>query len=84
MKNLTSTARDFDIQIEFEGKQIPFYAYNYEKDFINGSSMDKAVLFLNYFTNLSEQTKSKITEDTSKSSMAQAHQDQGNVLSLLK
>ena len=33
---------------------------------------------------LAEQTKSKITEDTSKSSMAQAHQDQGNVLSLLK
>ncbi|SVB12695.1 uncharacterized protein METZ01_LOCUS165549 [marine metagenome] len=33
---------------------------------------------------LAEQTKSKITEDTCKSSMAQAHQDQGNVLSLLK
>ena len=33
---------------------------------------------------LAEQTKSKITEDTCTSSMAQAHQDQGNVLSLLK
>ena len=33
---------------------------------------------------LAEQTKTKMTEDTSKSSMAQAHQDQGNVLSLLK
>ena len=33
---------------------------------------------------LAEQTKCKITEDTCKSSMAQAHQDQGNVLSLLK
>tara|TARA_B100001123_G_scaffold444256_1_gene592585 strand:+ start:219 stop:1676 length:1458 start_codon:yes stop_codon:yes gene_type:complete len=33
---------------------------------------------------LAEQTKSKITEDTCKSSMAQAHQDQSNVLSLLK
>ena len=33
---------------------------------------------------LAEQTKSKITEDTSESSMAQEHQDQSNVLSLLK
>ena len=33
---------------------------------------------------LAEQTKNIITEDTSKSSMAQAHQDQSNVLSLLK
>ena len=33
---------------------------------------------------LAEQTKSKITEDSCKSSMAQEHQDQGNVLSLLK
>ena len=33
---------------------------------------------------LVEQTKTKITEDTRKSSMAQAHQNQGNVLSLLK
>ena len=33
---------------------------------------------------LAEQTKSKITEDTCESSMAQAHQEQGNVLSLLK
>ena len=33
---------------------------------------------------LAEKTKSKITEDTCKSSMAQAHQDQSNVLSLLK
>ena len=33
---------------------------------------------------LAEQTKSKITEDTCKSSMAQAHQDRGSVLSLLK
>jgi len=33
---------------------------------------------------LAEQTKCKITEDTFKSSMAQAHQDQDNVLSLLK
>ena len=33
---------------------------------------------------LAEQTKSKITEDTCKSSMAQAHQDQSNVLTLLK
>ena len=33
---------------------------------------------------LAEKTKNKMTEDTSKSSMAQAHQDQGNVLSLLK
>ena len=33
---------------------------------------------------LAEQTKNIITEDTSKSSLAQAHQDQSNVLSLLK
>ena len=33
---------------------------------------------------LAEQTRNKMTEDTSKSSMAQAHQNQGNVLSLLK
>ena len=48
-------------------------------------------LFTSYIPNiednvqaLAEQTKNKMTEDTSKSSMAQAHQDQGNVLSLLK
>ena len=33
---------------------------------------------------LAEHTKSRITEDTSESAMAQAHQDKGNVLSLLK
>ena len=33
---------------------------------------------------LAEQTKSKIKEDKCESSMAQAHQNQGNVLSLLK
>ena len=33
---------------------------------------------------LAKKTKSKITQDTFESSKAQAHQNQGNVLSLLK
>jgi len=65
MANVNSLARDFDMQIEFENNQIPFYAKNYEREFFEGSPLEKGILFIDKFTSLSEKTKSELTKEQS-------------------
>ncbi len=60
MKNINTQVRDFDLQIEYENQQIPFYAYGYEKDFIDSSPIERGILFIDKFTSLAEETKIKI------------------------
>ena len=53
------------MQIEFENNQIPFYAKNYEREFFEGSPLEKGILFIDKFTSLSEKTKSELTKEQS-------------------
>jgi len=43
MDRLVDNARDIQINIEYEGRQLPYYAYGWEKQFLNCNSMDKAI-----------------------------------------
>ena len=58
----TSQIRDFDLQIEFNNQQIPFYAFGYEEKFIEASPIEKGILFIDRFTNIAEKTKSEINK----------------------
>ena len=63
MINVTAQERDFDLQIEFNHQQIPFYAYGYEEAFIKASPIEKAILFIERFTNLSNRLKLEIKKN---------------------
>ena len=43
MERLIDNARDIQVNIEYKGKQLPYYAYGWEDQFINCNSMDKAI-----------------------------------------
>ena len=43
MERLVDNARDIQVNIEYKGKQLPYYAYGWEDQFINCNSMDKAI-----------------------------------------
>ena len=43
MDRLVNNARDIQINIEFEGNQLPYYALGWEKQFTNSNSMEKAI-----------------------------------------
>ena len=59
----TSQIRDFDLQIEFNNQQIPFYAFGYEEKFIEASPIEKGILFIDRFTSLAEKIKSEINKN---------------------
>ena len=63
MINVTAQKRDFDLQIEYNNNQIPFYAYGYEEDFIKASPMEKALLFIERFTGHSNKLKLNIKKN---------------------
>jgi hypothetical protein len=43
MDRLVNNPRDIQINIEFEGNQLPYYAHGWEKQFTNLNSMEKAI-----------------------------------------
>jgi hypothetical protein len=43
MDRLVDNARDIQINIEYQGHQLPYYAHGWEGHFLNCNSMDKAI-----------------------------------------
>jgi hypothetical protein len=43
MDRLVNNARDIQINIEYEGNQLPYFAHGWEEQFINLNSMEKAI-----------------------------------------
>ena len=43
MDRLVNNVRDIQINIEFEGKQLPYFAHGWEEQFINLNPMEKAI-----------------------------------------
>ena len=54
MSNITSDVRDFDLQIDFHGRQLPFYSFGYEKEFDEALPVERSILFMDKFTSLAE------------------------------
>ena len=43
MERLVNNVRDIQINIEYQGRQLPYFAYGWEEQFLNANSMEKAV-----------------------------------------
>jgi len=63
MINVVAQERDFDLQIEYNNNEIPFYAYGYEEAFIKASPIEKALLFIERFTSYSNKLKLEIKKN---------------------
>jgi hypothetical protein len=63
MSNITSDVRDFDLQIDFHGRQLPFYSFGYEKEFDEALPVEKAILFMDKFTSLAETNMRELNLD---------------------
>jgi len=51
MKNLVNNERDIQINIEYDGYQLPYFAHGWEKKFLNCNSMEKAIYCIEKTTN---------------------------------
>ena len=43
MERLVNNVRDIQINVEYQGRQLPYFAYGWEEQFLNANSMEKAV-----------------------------------------
>ena len=43
MERLVDNVRDIQINVEYQGRQLPYFAYGWEEQFLNANSMEKAV-----------------------------------------
>ena len=64
MQRLVNNARDIEVNIEYKGKQLPYFAHGWEEQFLNANSMEKAVTFIEKTTHATN-NKRKMWEETS-------------------
>lgn len=64
MQRLVNNARDIEVNIEYKGKQLPYFAHGWEEQFLNANSMEKAVTFIEKTTHATNK-KRKMWEETS-------------------
>ena len=43
MERLVNNVRDIQINVEYQGRQLPYFAHGWEEQFLNANSMEKAV-----------------------------------------
>jgi len=43
MERLVDNARDIDVNIEYKGKQLPYFSYGWEEQFLQANSMERAI-----------------------------------------
>jgi len=43
MERLVDNARDIDVNIEYKGKQLPYFAHGWEEQFLQANSMERAI-----------------------------------------
>ena len=43
MERLVNNVRDIQINVEYQGRQLPYFAYGWEEQFLNANSMERAV-----------------------------------------
>lgn len=60
MERLMNTPRNFNLFFEFDKKDIPAFAYGWEKLFLNSNNMDKAIFYIQKITEKVNIKKKKI------------------------
>jgi len=68
MERLVDNARDIQINIEYEGKQLPFFAQGWEELFIKSNTMEQAVFCIEK-TTIATNKKRKIWKEKNKDSI---------------
>ena len=61
MERLVNNIRDIQINIEYQGRQLPYFAYGWEEHFLKANTMEKAVYCIEKSTRASNE-KRKIWE----------------------
>ena len=52
--------RDFDLQFLYQGKELPYFAFGWEEDYIKSTSIEKSINFIYHHAIKTENLKSKI------------------------
>ena len=68
MERLVDNARDIQINIEYEGRQLPYFAQGWEEQFIKANTMEQAVYCIEK-TTLATNEKRKIWKEENKHSI---------------
>ena len=62
MERLVNNVRDIQINVEYQGRQLPYFAYGWEEQFLNANSMEKAVSCIEKTTHATNE-KRKLWEE---------------------
>ena len=62
MERLVNNVRDIQINVEYQGRQLPYFAYGWEEQFLNANSMEKAVRCIEKTTHATNE-KRKLWEE---------------------
>jgi len=69
MERLVDNARDIQINIEYKGMQLPYFAQGWEELFINSNSMERAIYCIEKTTQISNFKRKEILEGVNKLSI---------------
>ena len=59
-QNMIDSVRDFTISFDFNGVQMPWYTYGWEKEFLRLNPVEQAILYIHKMTKLTEDFKNKL------------------------
>jgi hypothetical protein len=56
MKNLIGGARDFTVYFTWNGKELPYYVRGWEREYLEATDVEKAILYQKHLTALSQKS----------------------------
>ena len=59
-ENMMDSVRDFTLYFEFNGRQLPWYTFGWEKEFLSLNSFEQSILYIKKMNDLTNNTKKKL------------------------
>lgn len=63
MDKLLCSPRDFTIYFDHQNQQLPYYVRGWEREFLSGNSLDKAIHYVDQMTRLTDAQRKKLKEE---------------------
>lgn len=63
VENLLEDPRDFTIYFDWKGRSLPFYCRGWEDEYVRSNSTDRAILYMEKLTELSQKARTNLSEN---------------------
>ena len=62
-ENMIDSVRDFTVSFDFNGVQLPWYSFGWEKEFLSLNSVEQSILYIHKMTELTDEAKIKLDKN---------------------